>query len=78
MVNGHWPGNIRRIRVALGNIMEDATLFDFTLWKLTHLIDYEDDENTRGTLLNMLQCYISGQIEIEWREGLPMAEIVVH
>ena len=58
--------------------MEEANIFDFTLWKLSDMIDYEDDENIRETLLNMLQCYISGQITVEWREGLPMAEIVVH
>jgi hypothetical protein len=58
--------------------MEETNIFDFTLWKLSDMIDYEDDENERQTLLDILQCYISGQITVEWRNGLPMAEIVVH
>jgi hypothetical protein len=58
--------------------MDNANVFDFTLWKLSDMIDYEVDETTRQSLLDILQCYISGQITVEWRDGLPMAEIVVH
>ena len=64
--------------MALGDTMESAQVFDFTLWKLSDMIDYETDDITRQTLLDILQCYISGQITVEWRDGMPMAEIVVH
>jgi len=53
-------------------------VFDYTLYKLRDMIEYEKDPIQKEILFSFLELYSQGIVEIRWEEGLPHADFVIN
>ena len=53
-------------------------VFDYTLYKLRDMIEYEKDPIQKEILFSFLELYSHGIVEIRWEEGLPHADFVIN
>ena len=55
--------------------LDNDNIIDFTYYKLVDLAMHERDPAQEDLLLSMLDLYVAGVIRIEWKDGLPFADI---
>ena len=53
-------------------------VFDYTLYKLRDMIEYEKDPIQKEILFSFLELYSQGIVEIRWEEGSPHADFVIN